>query len=203
MNSCNYNQKEVCEVGKLKRSFLFGYSKASVHGKIDELNKQISDLSQRNQVQEELISDLKKVVSSYKERELFISEALTEAKKLSRDILLDSELKASELVRITEQELSDKVYRTEVSLQELEQTKQMIIEHEEFMKVELKQLLNKHIEMVDSIDILALQAVSKKVKVELDNSVRKVDKTRKIFEYDDVNVANEEDIPVFTFDDMA
>ena len=62
---------------KLKKSLLFGYSQDSVHTVISELKSEIRDLEIRN-------LQLHEKIEEYTKKELFISETMIEAKRVSR-----------------------------------------------------------------------------------------------------------------------
>lgn len=175
-------------MAELKGTLLFGYSKASVHRVLNaqrrehesELNRQRSDYEKKMRDLEELNATFKRTIERYQEKELFISEALTEAKRISRDILANSEVEAEELIRLTKENLSNRVRNTEVKLQELEEARRRIVNHEEFMKVELRQLLNRHMEMVDHIELGDLHDRNSELNTILENSQKVLYLTKQI-----------------------
>ena len=134
----------------LKKTLFFGYSKSSVH---QTLNAQKRYYTEKIQELESLNANFKRTIERYQEKEMFISEALTEAKRIAKNILADSEVQAEEMVRLTKEDLAERVRNTEEKFRRLEEAKQAIVEHEEFMKVELKQLLNRQMDMIENIEI--------------------------------------------------
>ena len=140
-------------MAELKTTLLFGYSRSSVREVLQEHREQKEQYESRIRHLEEINADFKRSIERYQEKELFISEALTEAKRIAKNILADSEVQAEEMVRLTKEDLAERVRNTEEKFRRLEEAKQAIVEHEEFMKVELKQLLNRQMDMIENIEI--------------------------------------------------
>ncbi|MBF0787900.1 MULTISPECIES: hypothetical protein [unclassified Streptococcus] len=189
-------------MAELKGTLFLGYSKASVHSVLDaqrrehesELNRQRGDYEKKIHDLEELNATLQQTIKRYQEKELFISEALTEAKRISRDILADSEVKAEELIRLTKENLSERVRDTEEKLQELDEARRRIVNHEEFMKVELRQLLNRHMEMIDHIELTDLHDRNSELNTILENSRKVLYLTKQIANESDKSVKNSSQI---------
>ncbi len=128
-------------MGELKRSLFFGYSRSSVHEVVNELKSQVNELEIRN-------SQLLKTIEELKDKELFISEAIVEAKRVSIDIISEAEVQSEQLVN----EMNTRIEQSEEELKQLEVTKQDIMNRTEYIKHELKQLLENQITMIDNID---------------------------------------------------
>ena len=128
-------------MGELKKSLFFGYSRSSVHDVVNELKSQVNELEIRN-------SQLLKTIEELKDKELFISEAIVEAKRVSIDIISEAEVQSEQLVN----EMNTRIEQSEEELKQLEVTKQDIMNRTEYIKHELKQLLENQITMIDNID---------------------------------------------------
>ena len=128
-------------MGELKKSLFFGYSRSSVHEVVNELKSQVNELEIRN-------SQLLKTIEELKDKELFISEAIVEAKRVSIDIISEAEVQSEQLVN----EMNTRIEQSEEELKQLEVTKQDIMNRTEYIKHELKQLLENQIIMIDNID---------------------------------------------------
>lgn len=128
-------------MGELKKSLFFGYSRSSVHDVVNELKSQVNELEIRN-------SQLLKTIEELKDKELFISEAIVEAKRVSIDIISEAEIQSEQLVN----EMNTRIEQSEEELKQLEVTKQDIMNRTEYIKHELKQLLENQITMIDNID---------------------------------------------------
>ena len=128
-------------MGELKKSLFFGYSRSSVHEVVNELKSQVNELEIRN-------SQLLKTIEELKDKELFISEAIVEAKRVSIDIISEAEVQSEQLVN----EMNTHIEQSEEELKQLEVTKQDIMNRTEYIKHELKQLLENQITMIDNID---------------------------------------------------
>ena len=128
-------------MGGLKKSLFLGYSRSSVHEVVNELKSQVNELEIRN-------SQLLKTIEELKDKELFISEAIVEAKRVSIDIISEAEVQSEQLVN----EMNTRIEQSEEELKQLEVTKQDIMNRTEYIKHELKQLLENQITMIDNID---------------------------------------------------
>ena len=128
-------------MGGLKKSLFLGYSRSSVHEVVNELKSQVNELEIRN-------SQLLKTIEELKDKELFISEAIVEAKRVSIDIISEAEVQSEQLVN----EMNTRIEQSEEELKQLEVTKQDIMNRTEYIKHELKQLLENQIIMIDNID---------------------------------------------------
>ena len=128
-------------MGGLKKSLFLGYSRSSVHEVVNELKSQVNELEIRN-------SQLLKTIEELKDKELFVSEAIVEAKRVSIDIISEAEVQSEQLVN----EMKTRIEQSEEELKQLEVTKQDIMNRTEYIKHELKQLLENQITMIDNID---------------------------------------------------
>ena len=128
-------------MGGLKKSLFLGYSRSSVHEVVNELKSQVNELEIRN-------SQLLKTIEELKDKELFVSEAVVEAKRVSIDIISEAEVQSEQLVN----EIKIRIEQSEEELKQLEVTKQDIMNRTEFIKHELKQLLENQITIIDNID---------------------------------------------------
>lgn len=128
-------------MGGLKKSLFLGYSRSSVHEVVNELKSQVNELEIRN-------SQLLKTIEELKDKELFVSEAIVEAKRVSIDIISEAEVRSEQLVN----EMKTRIEQSVEELKQLEVTKQDIMNRTEFIKHELKQLLENQITIIDNID---------------------------------------------------
>lgn len=128
-------------MGGLKKSLFLGYSRSSVHEVVNELKSQVNELEIRN-------SQLLKTIEELKDKELFVSEAIVEAKRVSIDIISEAEVQSEQLVN----EMKTRIEQSVEELKQLEVTKQDIMNRTEFIKHELKQLLENQIIIIDNID---------------------------------------------------
>ena len=128
-------------MGGLKKSLFLGYSRSSVHEVVNELKSQVNELEIRN-------SQLLKTIEELKDKELFVSEAIVEAKRVSIDIISEAEVQSEQLVN----EMKNRIEQSVEELKQLEVTKQDIMNRTEFIKHELKQLLENQITIIDNID---------------------------------------------------
>ena len=167
-------------MGELKKSLFFGYSRSSVHEVVNELQSQVNELEIRN-------SQLLKTIEELKDKELFVSEAIVEAKRLSIDIISEAEVQSEQLVN----EMNTRIEQSEEELKQLEVTKQDIMNRTEYIKHELKQLLENQINMIDNIDTGGVHHVGHIIDDLLTMSHERIDGVGRI-------LTNEDPIPVNT-----
>lgn len=101
-------------MGGLKKSLFLGYSQSSVHEVVNELKSQVNELEIRN-------SQLLKTIEELKDKELFVSEAIVEAKRVSIDIISEAEVQSEQLV-------NEMKTRIEQSVEELKQLKILLLQ---------------------------------------------------------------------------
>lgn len=133
-------------MARLEKTLFGGYSKESVDRVLKEKKEEIRALEEQN-------VELQGFLEKYLVKEHSISEALVDAKRISNEMLVESETKSEELLRTTEKEVEKRVRYTQEQFRQLEKNKQAIINYEEFMKVELKQLLERHLKMIDQLKV--------------------------------------------------
>ena len=168
-------------MGELKKSLFFGYSRSSVHEVVNELKSQVNELEIRN-------SQLLKTIEELKDKELFISEAIVEAKRVSIDIISEAEVQSEQLVN----EMKIRIEQSEEELKQLEVTKQDIINRTEFIKHELKQLLENQITMIDNIDTGGVHHIGHIIDDLLSMSHERLDRVSRILSLE--NSTSEDDI---------
>ena len=165
---------------KLKKSLFFGYSRSSVHAVINEFKSQVRELEIRN-------SQLLQTIEDLKNKEQFISEAIVEAKRVSIGIVSEAEVHSEQLVN----EVNNRIEKSEEELEHLEATKQDIMNRTEYIKHELKQLLENQINMIDNIDTGGVHHVGHIIDDLLTMSHERIDGVGRI-------LTNEDPIPVNT-----
>ena len=101
-------------MGGLKKSLFLGYSRSSVHEVVNELKSQVNELEIRN-------SQLLKTIEELKDKELFVSEAIVEAKRVSIDIISEAEVQSEQLV-------NEMKTRIEQSVEGLKQLKILLMQ---------------------------------------------------------------------------
>ena len=168
-------------MGELKRSLFFGYSRSSVHEVVNELKSQVSELEIRN-------SQLLKTIEELKDKELFVSEAIVEAKRVSIDIISEAEVQSEQLVN----EMNTRIEQSEEELKQLEVTKQDIMNRTEYIKHELKQLLENQITMIDNIDTGGVHHIGHIIDDLLSMSHERLDGVSRILSFE--NSTSEDDI---------
>ena len=177
---------------ELRKTFLFGYSKSSVEAVISEMKQkyksEIFELKNK-------VAELEREVVKYQEKEQFISDALVDSKRIARDILVDTEVKAKELMEETQEDITKRLNFTEAKIRELENVKRAIVDHEEFMKIELRQLFNRHLDLINTIDSANLQNYGTKIDFLLDESREALETMRQGLEEGEIETSKPKAVP--------
>ncbi|MBS4461285.1 DivIVA domain-containing protein [Aerococcaceae bacterium zg-B36] len=152
---------------QLRKTFFFGYSRASVEEKIQQMYREQKMLKDTVKNQEETINDLKERLARFESKELLISEVIVEAKDLAKNVIKDAHAEASDIRSSTEEVVTNRLSNFELSMAELEAIKREIVLQESYLKGELKSVLQKHMDFLETIDLSAFVEIND----ELDRSM--------------------------------
>ncbi|MBR7927458.1 DivIVA domain-containing protein [Aerococcaceae bacterium zg-ZUI334] len=152
---------------QLRKTLFFGYSRASVEEKIQQMHREQKMLKDTVKNQEETINDLKERLARFESKELLISEVIVEAKDLAKNVIKDAHAEASDIRSSTEEVVTNRLSNFELSMAELEAIKREIVLQESYLKGELKSVLQKHMDFLETIDLSTFG----KIKEELDRSM--------------------------------
>ncbi|WP_409373939.1 hypothetical protein [Streptococcus suis] len=146
---------------ELQKKFFGGYTKESVQRVLESqakaFEKKITTLEVQN-------AEMKQLLEHYREREAYVTEALTEAKQRATEIVTETESQAKEKIQKADKDLQRRLKQVEQQFDDFEEMRRSIIAHEEFMKVELRQLLKRHMELIEAIDLTDFYTANTKVK---------------------------------------
>ncbi|MWV56619.1 MULTISPECIES: DivIVA domain-containing protein [Streptococcus] len=153
---------------RLRKTLFFGYSRSSVHETIRQMNHDQERLKDTIRHQEDTINDLKERLVRYQSKELLISEVIVEAKDLAKNVIKDAHDEASDIRTSTEQEVAERLSDFELSMAELEAIKREIVMQENVLKKELKEVLQKHLEVLDNTDLSSFVDASQEIDMSFD-----------------------------------
>ncbi|MDO4432263.1 MAG: DivIVA domain-containing protein [Aerococcaceae bacterium] len=150
---------------ELKRSLISGYTVESVHQVMEALQQQCDTLTKKIKQQEEQINELKNECNNYRNKEQLITDALLDAKQLSKTIITDAQLFATNVRKTTEDEITERMQSFQRSMAQLETVKREIVTQEEVLKLELKNVLNKYMDVVDTTEIPEFHEAKEKLEL--------------------------------------
>lgn len=187
---------------ELKRSLVSGYTVESVHEVIEDLQIQHDRLNKKLRKQEAQINELKQERNYYRDKERLIADALLDAKQLSASIISDAQIFATNARKTTEQEIAERVEEFKHSMAQLETVKQEIVAQEEVLKFELKNVLKKYMNVVDSTQLPEFHTIKEGLNTSFKEAHMLMDAHESFSESEQIESEpeiEEDDIPVYDF----
>ena len=127
-------------MGDIKRS-LFGYNKKEVDGLILSLERENNRLKQELLGKNEAIEQLNAQLYKYQSQEELISEAIIDAKKLSKQLLDEAKQQATEMIDTANKSISDEFERFNRTMKTLNELKNKVIAQKTELSKELQEVL--------------------------------------------------------------
>lgn len=124
----------------IKRS-LFGYNKKEVDGLILNLERENNRLKQELLGKNEAIEQLNAQLYKYQSKEGLISEAIIDAKKLSKQLLDEAKQQATEMIDTANKSISDEFERFNQTMDTLNEMKNKVVAQKVELSKELQELL--------------------------------------------------------------
>lgn len=132
--------KEERTMEDIKRS-LFGYNKKEVDGFILNLERENNRLKQELLGKHEAIEQLNAQLYKYQSQEELISEAIIDAKKLSKQLLDEAKQQATEMIDTANKSISDEFERFNRTMKTLNELKNKVIAQKTELSKELQEVL--------------------------------------------------------------
>jgi len=135
--------KEERTMEDIKRS-LFGYNKKEVDGLILSLERENNRLKQELLGKNEAIEQLNAQLYKYQSQEELISEAIIDAKKLSKQLLDEAKQQATEMIDTANKSISDEFERFNRTMKTLNELKNKVIAQKTELSKELQEVLSRY-----------------------------------------------------------
>lgn len=135
--------KEERTMEDIKRS-LFGYNKKEVDGLILNLERENNRLKQELLGKNEAIEQLNAQLYKYQSQEELISEAIIDAKKLSKQLLDEAKQQATEMIDTANKSISDEFERFNRTMKTLNELKNKVIAQKTELSKELQEVLSRY-----------------------------------------------------------
>ncbi len=132
--------KEERTMEDIKRS-LFGYNKKEVDGLILNLERENNRLKQELLGKNEAIEQLNAQLYKYQSQEELISEAIIDAKKLSKQLLDEAKQQVTEMIDTANKSISDEFERFNRTMKTLNELKNKVIAQKTELSKELQEVL--------------------------------------------------------------
>ena len=132
--------KEERIMEDIKKS-LFGYNKKEVDDLILSLERENNRLKQELLGKNEAIEQLNAQLYKYQSQEELISEAIIDAKKLSKQLLDEAKQQATEMIDTANKSISDEFERFNRTMKTLNEMKNKVVAQKAELSKELQELL--------------------------------------------------------------
>ena len=135
--------KEERIMEDIKKS-LFGYNKKEVDDLILRLERENNRLKQELLGKNEAIEQLNAQLYKYQSQEELISEAIIDAKKLSKQLLDEAKQQATEMIDTANKSISDEFERFNRTMKTLNELKNKVIAQKTELSKELQEVLSRY-----------------------------------------------------------
>ena len=135
--------KEERIMEDIKKS-LFGYNKKEVDDLILSLERENNRLKQELLGKNEAIEQLNAQLYKYQSQEELISEAIIDAKKLSKQLLDEAKQQATEMIDTANKSISDEFDRFNRTMKTLNELKNKVIAQKTELSKELQEVLSRY-----------------------------------------------------------
>ena len=181
--------KEERTMEDIKRS-LFGYNKKEVDGLILNLERENNRLKQELLGKNEAIEQLNAQLYKYQSQEELISEAIIDAKKLSKQLLDEAKQQATEMIDTANKSISDEFERFNRTMKTLNELKNKVIAQKTELSKELQEVLLRYKSAFENSETEDFVRIKEHLEDELTHSEELFENSKQIIYIPDLNHKN-------------
>lgn len=181
--------KEERTMGDIKRS-LFGYNKKEVDDLILSLERENNRLKQELLGKTESIEQLNAQLYKYQSQEELISEAIIDAKKLSKQLLDEAKQQATEMIDTANKSISDEFERFNRTMKTLNELKNKVIAQKTELSKELQEVLLRYKSAFENSETEDFVRIKEHLEDELTHSEELFENSKQIIYIPDLNHKN-------------
>lgn len=181
--------KEERTMEDIKRS-LFGYNKKEVDGLILNLERENNRLKQELLGKNEAIEQLNAQLYKYQSQEELISEAIIDAKKLSKQLLDEAKQQATEMIDTANKSISDEFERFNRTMKTLNELKNKVIAQKTELSKELQEVLSRYKSAFKNSETEDFVRIKEHLEDELTHSEELFENSKQIIYIPDLNHKN-------------
>lgn len=181
--------KEERTMGDIKRS-LFGYNKKEVDGLILNLERENNRLKQELLGKTESIEQLNAQLYKYQSQEELISEAIIDAKKLSKQLLDEAKQQATEMIDTANKSISDEFERFNRTMKTLNELKNKVIAQKTELSKELQEVLLRYKSAFENSETEDFVRIKEHLEDDLTHSEELFENSKQIIYIPDLNHKN-------------
>ena len=176
-------------MGDIKRS-LFGYNKKEVDDLILSLERENNRLKQELLGKTEAIEQLNAQLYKYHSQEELISEAIIDAKKLSKQLLDEAKQQATEMIDTANKSISDEFERFNRTMKTLNELKNKVIAQKTELSKELQEVLSRYKSAFKNSETEDFVRIKEHLEDELTHSEELFENSKQIIYIPDLNHKN-------------
>lgn len=181
--------KEERTMEDIKRS-LFGYNKKEVDGLILNLERENNRLKQELLGKNEAIEQLNAQLYKYQSQEELISEAIIDAKKLSKQLLDEAKQQATEMIDTANKSISDEFERFNRTMKTLNELKNKVIAQKTELSKELQEVLLRYKSAFENSETEDFVRIKEHLEDDLTHSEELFENSKQIIYIPDLNHKN-------------
>lgn len=181
--------KEERTMEDIKRS-LFGYNKKEVDGLILNLERENNRLKQELLGKNEAIEQLNAQLYKYQSQEELISEAIIDAKKLSKQLLDEAKQQATEMIDTANKSISDEFERFNRTMKTLNELKNKVIAQKTELSKELQEVLLRYKNAFENSETEDFVRIKEHLEQELTHSEELFENSKQVIYIPDMNHKN-------------
>ena len=181
--------KEERIMEDIKKS-LFGYNKKEVDDLILSLERENNRLKQELLGKTESIEQLNAQLYKYQSQEELISEAIIDAKKLSKQLLDEAKQQATEMIDTANKSISDEFERFNRTMKTLNELKNKVIAQKTELSKELQEVLLRYKSAFENSETEDFVRIKEHLEDELTHSEELFENSKQIIYIPDLNHKN-------------
>lgn len=181
--------KEERTMEDIKRS-LFGYNKKEVDDLVLSLERENDRLKQELLGKTEAIEQLNAQLYKYHSKEELISEAIIDAKKLSKQLIEEAKEQAAEMIHTANQSISDEFERFNRTMKTMNELKNKVIAQKTELSKELQEVLLRYKNAFESSETEDFVRIKEHLEQELTHSEELFENSKQVIYIPDLNPKN-------------
>ena len=173
----------------IKRSF-FGYNQKEVDDLVLSLERENDRLKQELLGKTEAIEQLNAQLYKYHSKEELISEAIIDAKKLSKQLIEEAKEQATEMIHTANQSISDEFERFNRTMKTMNELKNKVIAQKTELSKELQEVLLRYKNAFESSETEDFVRIKEHLEQELTHSEELFENSKQVIYIPDLNPKN-------------
>jgi hypothetical protein len=172
------------------RKSLFGYHKKEVDDLLKKLEKEKELLKQELTGKSEAIEQLNAQLYKYRSQEELISEAIIDAKQLSKQLVEEAKEQATEMIDAANKTISDEFERFNQTMKTLNELKNKVIAQKTELSKELQEVLLRYKNAFENSETEDFVRIKEHLEDELTHSEELFENSKQVIYIPDMNHKN-------------